>query len=86
MDAIIHTILVILGVSVRFDTVRAHGLTGFGYTIGGRTYTAGGFDSLTAARRAAPSHVRRTLAARERGREAVERSMREMRTIGKGAV
>jgi hypothetical protein len=82
MDAVIHTILVVLGISVRFDTVAAHGMTGFGYTIAGRSYTAGGYPTLAAARRAAPGHVRRALAARDKAREANARREREMRTIG----
>lgn len=85
MPTVTTTILVLLDVTVHIDAlVRLDGslAVGFGYHIGDRSYTAGGYDTVAAATRAARGHVRRTLADRERARAAGERRMRELRTIG----
>lgn len=66
-------------VSVRIDELNGH--VGFGYCIGERTYTAAGFADVASAERAAPTHVRRTLAVIERARESNARRMRDLRTI-----
>lgn len=68
------------GVPVRIDESPS-GLAGFGYWIGDRAYTAAGFTSVGAAKRAVPRHVQQTLHRIKRAREANEARMRSMRTI-----
>ncbi len=84
MSDVITTWFDVDGVKVHVDTIAAHGMSGYGFRIGDRSYTGGGYDSPGAAKRGARAAVRRAIKARERGREGVERMLREMRTIGKG--
>lgn len=84
MGAIITTFLIVLGIDVRIDTIAAHGGSGYGFVLNGRTYTGGGYDSPAIARRAARAAVRRAIRSQERGREEFEASQRSMRTIGRG--
>ena len=81
---IITTWIEVDGIKVHIDTVSTHGMSGYGFQIGDRSYTGGGYDNPGAAKRAARAAVRRTIKAREKGREGVERMLREMRTIGRG--
>jgi hypothetical protein len=84
MSVVTHAHVTVLGVSVRIDTVVAHGVSGYGFVLNGRTYTGGGYASPARARRAAQVAVRRATDSQERGREDLARSMRAMRTIGRG--
>jgi hypothetical protein len=83
-DAIQHTYFDVDGILVRIDTITAHGMSGYGFRLNGRSYTGGGYSSAAAARRGVRAAVRRAIKSQERGRELVERSMRAMRTIGRG--
>lgn len=74
-----HHTIQIGDVTVRIDECNGH--VGFGYRIGERTYTAAGFASVAAAKRAAPRHVRKTLAAIDKAGEDNARRMRDLRTI-----
>lgn len=74
-----HHIVQVGDVTVRIDELNGH--VGFGYQIGGRTYVAAGFASVASAKRAAPGHVRRTLAAIDKARESNARRMRDLQTI-----
>jgi hypothetical protein len=84
MAEIIHTWIDVDGIQVRIDTVSTHGMSGYGFRIGDRAYTGGGYANPGAAKRAGRAAVRRALKAQDRGREAVDRMLREMRTIGRG--
>jgi hypothetical protein len=81
---ILHTTFDVDGVQVRIDTIASHGMSGYGFRLGERSFTGGGYDNPGAAKRAGRAAVRRAIKAREKGREALERAMREMRTIGRG--
>ena len=83
-EKILHTSFDVDGIKVSIDTVAAHGMSGYGFRIGDRSYTGGGYDNPGAAKRAARAAIRRAIKAREKGREGVERMLREMRTIGRG--
>lgn len=73
-----HYVVVVGDVTVRIDELNGH--VGFGYVIGGRTYT-GHASSVAGARRAIPGHVRRTLDARDRASAANAARLRDLRTI-----
>jgi len=81
---VLHTSSDIDGVHVGVDTVASHGMSGYGFRIGERLFTGGGYANPAAARRAARAAIRRARRNIEKGREDLERSMRAMRTIGKG--
>ena len=84
MINVAHTELTVDGITVRIDTLD-NGNSGFGYRIGDRAYTQGGFDTAAAARRCAPGHVRRALRSRERAAEANAKRARSLRVIGSKA-